>query len=120
MTFGMNQDMAFDKSFETSHDIRQQGLLSIGYLLLSDNIFKLINYIQISYWIAIAMAIAALFYLRIKMPDAPRPIKVSLSISFLLFVSRYLSLCSLSLSSSQALLLYLIQSNLLLYTKHSH
>jgi hypothetical protein len=36
----------------------------------------LINYIQVSYWLAIAFAIASLFYFRIKMPDAPRPIKV--------------------------------------------
>lgn len=52
------------------------GLLSIMYLALSSNVIKLINYIQISYWLAIAGAIASLFYFRIKQPDLPRPIKV--------------------------------------------
>ncbi|CAI4228367.1 unnamed protein product [Auanema sp. JU1783] len=54
------------------------GLLSICYLALSKNIYALINYIQISYWLAIGAAIAALFYLRKTMPNAPRPIKVPL------------------------------------------
>uniref|UniRef100_A0A914BUD7 Uncharacterized protein n=1 Tax=Acrobeloides nanus TaxID=290746 RepID=A0A914BUD7_9BILA len=62
------------------------GLLSLGYLALSSNALKLINYIQISYWLAIGAAIAALLYLRVKMPDEPRPIKVNLifPISFLI------------------------------------
>ncbi|VDO71497.1 unnamed protein product [Heligmosomoides polygyrus] len=54
------------------------GLLSIAYLVLSKNVYSLINYIQITYWLAIGAAIAALFYLRKTMPDAERPIKVSL------------------------------------------
>ncbi|GMT05746.1 hypothetical protein PENTCL1PPCAC_27920 [Pristionchus entomophagus] len=62
------------------------GFLSLCYLLLSDDIFKLINYIQISYWLAIGMAIAALFYLRRKMPDAPRPIKVNLIWPIIFFI----------------------------------
>lgn len=53
------------------------GLLSLAYLILSSNVYTLINYIQISYWLAISCAIASLFYFRIKMPDAPRPIRVS-------------------------------------------
>ncbi|EYC40149.1 hypothetical protein Y032_0626g817 [Ancylostoma ceylanicum] len=54
------------------------GVLSLAYLILSKNVYSLINYIQITYWLAIGAAIAALFYLRKKMPDAPRPIKVPL------------------------------------------
>ncbi|CAD6194631.1 unnamed protein product [Caenorhabditis auriculariae] len=54
------------------------GLLSIMYLVMSKNVYQLINYIQISYWLAIGTAILALFYLRKKMPNAPRPIKVNL------------------------------------------
>lgn len=54
------------------------GILSLAYLTLSDNVFSLINYIQIVYWLAIACAIAALFALRRKMPNADRPIKVNL------------------------------------------
>ncbi|CAO4373248.1 unnamed protein product [Caenorhabditis nigoni] len=54
------------------------GALSIAYLLASKDVYQLINYIQISYWLAIGTAIAALFWLRKTMPDAPRPIKVPL------------------------------------------
>uniref|UniRef100_A0A915DWX6 Large neutral amino acids transporter small subunit 1 n=1 Tax=Ditylenchus dipsaci TaxID=166011 RepID=A0A915DWX6_9BILA len=49
------------------------GLLSLGYLGLSNDVLSLINYIQISYWLAIGAAIAALLYLRKKMPNEPRP-----------------------------------------------
>uniref|UniRef100_A0A0N4ZBP1 Large neutral amino acids transporter small subunit 1 n=1 Tax=Parastrongyloides trichosuri TaxID=131310 RepID=A0A0N4ZBP1_PARTI len=54
------------------------GLLSLAYLFLSKNVFSLINYIAISYWLAIGGAIAALFVFRRTKPDAPRPIKVNL------------------------------------------
>ncbi|KAJ1364124.1 hypothetical protein KIN20_024144 [Parelaphostrongylus tenuis] len=54
------------------------GALAIAYLTLSKNVYSLINYIQITYWLAISAAISSLFYLRKLMPDAPRPIKVSL------------------------------------------
>uniref|UniRef100_A0A915L5E6 Uncharacterized protein n=1 Tax=Romanomermis culicivorax TaxID=13658 RepID=A0A915L5E6_ROMCU len=55
-------------------------ILSMGYLTMSDNIYSLINSIQIVNWIAVAMAVAGLLYLRIKMPvkDHPRPVKVNL------------------------------------------
>ncbi|KAH7731157.1 CBN-AAT-3 protein [Aphelenchoides avenae] len=62
------------------------GLLALGYLALSSNALVLINYIQISYWLAIAAAIAALFYLRKTMPDEPRPIKVNLIWPALFFI----------------------------------
>ncbi|KAK0397542.1 hypothetical protein QR680_002164 [Steinernema hermaphroditum] len=62
------------------------GLLSLGYLTLSDNVFSLINYIQISYWLAIAGAIAALFYFRYSMPNADRPIKVNLIFPIIFFI----------------------------------
>ncbi|KAI6176831.1 Large neutral amino acids transporter small subunit 1 [Aphelenchoides bicaudatus] len=61
------------------------GLLAIGYLALSNNVIKLINYIAISYWLAIAGAIASLFYFRIKEPDLPRPIKVNILIPIVFF-----------------------------------
>uniref|UniRef100_A0A1I8BM64 AA_permease domain-containing protein n=1 Tax=Meloidogyne hapla TaxID=6305 RepID=A0A1I8BM64_MELHA len=54
------------------------GILSLCYLAFGDDAITLINYIQISYWLAIGLAISALFYLRKKMPNAPRPIKVNL------------------------------------------
>ncbi|VDN53847.1 unnamed protein product [Dracunculus medinensis] len=54
------------------------GLLSIAFLSLSNNIYSLINYIQIVYWLAIICVIAALLWLRKTMPNAERPIKVNL------------------------------------------
>ncbi|MFH4984574.1 hypothetical protein AB6A40_011283 [Gnathostoma spinigerum] len=62
------------------------GLLSLAFLTLSSNVFSLINYIQIVYWLAIALAIAALFWLRRKMPDAERPIKVNLFFPVMFFL----------------------------------
>lgn len=55
-------------------------LLSGCYLLLSDNIYTLINYVQIVNWLAIGIATLGLLYLRIKQPpkDYPRPLKVNL------------------------------------------
>lgn len=62
------------------------GLLSLAYLTLSGNVFSLINYIQIVYWLAIGCAIAALFWLRRTMPDAERPIKVNLFFPIIFFI----------------------------------
>ncbi|CAB3400501.1 unnamed protein product [Caenorhabditis bovis] len=62
------------------------GVLSLFYLLLSNNIYSLINYIQVSYWLAIGGAIAALFYFRRTMPDAPRAIKVPLFMPIVFFI----------------------------------
>lgn len=55
-------------------------LLSCLYLLLSDNIYTLINYVQIVNWLAIGIATAGLLYLRIKQPPNkyPRPLQVNL------------------------------------------
>jgi L-type amino acid transporter 11 len=40
------------------------GILSLCYLLLSDNIYTLINYVQIVNWLAIGIATCGLLYLR--------------------------------------------------------
>ncbi len=52
--------------------------LSLLYLLFSDNIYTLINYVQIVNWLAIGIATAGLIYLRYKMPPSrfPRPLQV--------------------------------------------
>uniref|UniRef100_A0A1I8ASP9 Large neutral amino acids transporter small subunit 1 n=1 Tax=Steinernema glaseri TaxID=37863 RepID=A0A1I8ASP9_9BILA len=54
--------------------------LSMLYLLLSDNIYTLINYVQIVNWIAIGIATVGLLYLRVSQPpkDYPRPLQVHL------------------------------------------
>ncbi|EYB90057.1 hypothetical protein Y032_0224g2731 [Ancylostoma ceylanicum] len=53
-------------------------LLSICYLFLSNNLFVLITASQVTAWLAITVVTLALFRLRCKYPDAPRPIKVNL------------------------------------------
>uniref|UniRef100_A0A0K0E4A9 Amino acid permease/ SLC12A domain-containing protein n=1 Tax=Strongyloides stercoralis TaxID=6248 RepID=A0A0K0E4A9_STRER len=55
-------------------------ILSIFYLLLSSNIYTLINYVQIVNWIAISIATSALLYLRVKKPPKiyKRPLKVNI------------------------------------------
>uniref|UniRef100_A0A0N4ZC21 Large neutral amino acids transporter small subunit 1 n=1 Tax=Parastrongyloides trichosuri TaxID=131310 RepID=A0A0N4ZC21_PARTI len=54
--------------------------LSMCYLLLSSNIYSLINYVQIVNWIAIAFATSGLLWLRIKKPTNiyKRPLEVHL------------------------------------------
>ncbi|OUC43731.1 amino acid permease [Trichinella nativa] len=62
------------------------GLLSCVFLLLSSNIYSLINYIQIVNWLAISLAMLSLFQLRRKLPYAPRTIKVNLMFPFVFLV----------------------------------
>ncbi|KAI6230831.1 Large neutral amino acids transporter small subunit 1 [Aphelenchoides fujianensis] len=62
------------------------GGLSLAFLSISSNVYALINYIQISYWLAIATAIASLFYFRITRPTAERPIKVFLLTPIVFFL----------------------------------
>ena len=54
--------------------------LSLLYLLLSDNIYTLINYVQIVNWLAIGIATTGLLWLRVIRPprDHPRPLQVNL------------------------------------------
>lgn len=54
------------------------GFLALLYLFVSNNANQLIIYMQVSYWLAIGTTVVTLFVLRLKMPNAPRPIKVML------------------------------------------
>lgn len=53
-------------------------ILSLGYLLLVDNIGLLLNYVGFATWLAIGLAVCCLPYLRWKCPELNRPIKVHL------------------------------------------
>lgn len=59
--------------------------MACAYLLLSSDIFQLVNYVQIVNWLAIGIATASLLYLRIKMPVqyVHRPIKVRSKVLFI-------------------------------------
>ncbi|CAD5125927.1 DgyrCDS14108 [Dimorphilus gyrociliatus] len=62
-----------------------QGLLSI-IMLFAGDIFKLINYVIFIDSVAFFATTLALFFLRRKMPDAPRPIKVPIIIPIIFLI----------------------------------
>ncbi|XP_035902833.1 Y+L amino acid transporter 2 [Anopheles stephensi] len=49
-------------------------------MLLSANVFVLINYFSQILWLSVAASIAGLLWLRISKPNMPRPIKVNLAL----------------------------------------
>jgi amino acid transporter len=55
-------------------------------MLVSDDMWKLINYMSFVQWLSVGASIAGLLYLRFKRPDMPRPIKfnIVIPITFLL------------------------------------
>lgn len=52
-----------------------QGAMSI-LMLVSNNIFALINYLSFVQWLSVGASVLGMVYLRFKKPDMPRPIKV--------------------------------------------
>jgi len=58
--------------------------VSLVYLSFSD-MYKLINYSSFVNWLAIGISIVALLYFRWKRPNAPRPIKVLVLVTYVVF-----------------------------------
>lgn len=54
-----------------------QGALSL-VMLLSDNIWVLINYMSFVQWLSVGASVLGMVYLRYKKPEMPRPIKVNI------------------------------------------
>lgn len=52
-----------------------QGGLSI-LMLISDDMYALINYMSFVQWLSVGMSVSGLLYLRYKKPEWERPIKV--------------------------------------------
>ncbi|KAI6240344.1 Large neutral amino acids transporter small subunit 1 [Aphelenchoides fujianensis] len=53
------------------------GVLSVAYLGLSSNVYALINYMAVNYWLSIAASLAALLFFRVQRPEAERVVKPS-------------------------------------------
>ena len=47
-------------------------------MLLSDNIWVLINYMSFVQWLSVGASVLGMVYLRYKKPEMPRPIKVNI------------------------------------------
>ncbi|XP_037709639.1 large neutral amino acids transporter small subunit 1 [Drosophila subpulchrella] len=55
-------------------------------MLLTDNVYQLINYFSSVLWLSVVASIAGMLWLRHKRPDLPRPIKVHLALPIIFMV----------------------------------
>ncbi|KAI8746665.1 large neutral amino acids transporter small subunit 2, partial [Biomphalaria glabrata] len=56
-------------------------------MLISDNIYSLINYLSFTQWLSVGASIVGMVYLRFTKPDMPRPIKMPLFIPFFFLIT---------------------------------
>ncbi|XP_025115030.1 large neutral amino acids transporter small subunit 1-like [Pomacea canaliculata] len=61
------------------------GAMSI-LMLVSNNIFALINYLSFVQWLSVGTSVLGMVYLRFKKPDMPRPIKFPMVVPFTFLV----------------------------------
>ncbi|KAI0238479.1 Large neutral amino acids transporter small subunit 2 [Lamellibrachia satsuma] len=56
-------------------------------MLLSNDVWVLINYMSFVQWLSVGMSIAGMIYLRYKKPDMPRPIKFNIIIPIIFMIA---------------------------------
>ncbi|XP_013415032.2 large neutral amino acids transporter small subunit 2 [Lingula anatina] len=79
--------MIHSKRFTPTPAMLFTGIMSL-LMLISSDVFALINYMSFVQWLSVGASITGMVYLRFKEPDRPRPIKFNLiiPISFLIAV----------------------------------
>ncbi|XP_022221293.1 large neutral amino acids transporter small subunit 1 [Drosophila obscura] len=81
------QEGHLPKFFQLFHVKQQTPIPSLIFtclmsllMLLTDNVYQLINYFSSVLWLSVVASIAGMLWLRHKKPDLPRPIKVHLAL----------------------------------------
>lgn len=62
-------------------------------MLLTSNVFQLINYFSQILWLSVAASVAGMLWLRYKQPDMPRPIKVNLILPIMFLIACLFLVC---------------------------
>ncbi|KAH8282770.1 hypothetical protein KR054_009646 [Drosophila jambulina] len=88
------QEGHLPKFFQLFHVKQQTPIPSLIFtclmsllMLLTDNVYQLINYFSSVLWLSVVASIAGMLWLRHKRPDLPRPIKVHLALPLIFMVS---------------------------------
>ncbi|XP_017032993.1 large neutral amino acids transporter small subunit 1 [Drosophila kikkawai] len=88
------QEGHLPKFFQLFHVKQQTPIPSLIFtclmsllMLLTDNVYQLINYFSSVLWLSVVASIAGMLWLRHKRPDLPRPIKVNLALPIIFMVS---------------------------------
>ncbi|XP_017049064.1 LOW QUALITY PROTEIN: large neutral amino acids transporter small subunit 1 [Drosophila ficusphila] len=87
------QEGHLPKFFQLFHVKQQTPIPSLIFtclmsliMLLTDNVYQLINYFSSVLWLSVVASIAGMLWLRHKRPDMPRPIKVNLALPIIFMV----------------------------------
>ncbi|EDW80239.1 uncharacterized protein Dwil_GK21065 [Drosophila willistoni] len=88
------QEGHLPKFFQLFHVKQQTPIPSLIFtclmsllMLLTDNVYSLINYFSSVLWLSVVASIAGMLWLRHKKPNLPRPIKVHLALPIIFMIS---------------------------------